>query len=73
MWGSGQHFRLIDRLRGADFTFTSTFLITYRSFATGLQVVDLLINRYTMLPPPGLSEGQLAEWEQKKRIPVKLR
>jgi son of sevenless-like protein len=60
-------------LPSTDFTFTSTFLITYRSFATGPEVVDLLCKRYAISPPVALAPEQMNDWKLRKQTPVKLR
>lgn len=67
---------LIERLtlhESMDPAFNSTFMMTYRSFATAEQFVDLLKKRYTMTPPPGLTPEQLQDWQEHKQTPVKLR
>lgn len=57
----------------ADPTFNSTFLMTYRSFATAEEVLNLLIKRYQLQPPPNLNPEQLKDWAERKQKPVKLR
>lgn len=56
-----------------DPTFNSTFLMTYRSFATAEEVLNLLIKRYQLQPPPNLNPEQLKDWAERKQKPVKLR
>lgn len=56
-----------------DATFNATFLMTYRSFATPEQVIDLLRARYNLAPPEDLSEDELKDWQDRKQKPVKLR
>lgn len=56
-----------------DPTFNSTFLMTYRSFATADEVLALLIQRYQLQPPPDLTPDQLTDWAERKQKPVKLR
>lgn len=56
-----------------DPTFNATFLITYRSFATPEQVIELLRARYTLAPPDDLSEDELKDWQDRKQKPIKLR
>lgn len=62
-----------DSNRCLDPTFNSTFLMTYRSFATAEEVLNLLIRRYQLQPPPGLTPEQLKDWAERKQKPVKLR
>jgi son of sevenless-like protein len=57
----------------SDPTFNSTFLMTYRSFATAEEVLSLLIRRYQLQPPPNLTPEQLKDWAERKQKPVKLR
>lgn len=47
--------------------------MTYRSFATAEEVLNLLIKRYQLQPPPNLSPEQLKDWAERKQKPVKLR
>jgi son of sevenless-like protein len=61
------------KLTRADPTFNSTFLMTYRSFATAEEVLQLLVQRYQLKPPPDLSPEQLKDWVERKQKPVKLR
>ncbi|KAJ9108726.1 hypothetical protein QFC21_000046 [Naganishia friedmannii] len=67
---------LVERLtlhESMDPTFNSTFLMTYRSFATADEVLALLIQRYQLQPLPDLTPGQLSDWAERKQKPVKLR
>jgi len=69
---------LIERLTihdSPDASFTQTFLLTYRSFATSTEVIDALINkRFCIKPPPQLTNPQdLKIWNEKKAIPIRLR
>lgn len=56
-----------------DASFNNTFLMTYRSFTTTQTLLDLLAQRFRILPPEGLSEDELALWTEKKQIPIRLR
>lgn len=47
--------------------------MTYRSFATAEEVLNLLIKRYQLQPPPNLNPEQLKDWAERKQKPVKLR
>ncbi|KDQ09889.1 hypothetical protein BOTBODRAFT_178627 [Botryobasidium botryosum FD-172 SS1] len=67
---------LIERLTmhdTRDSTFNSTFLLTFRSFATIDEVFELLVKRFSMKPPEGLTQEELPDWVEKKREPVRLR
>jgi len=57
----------------ADTNFQSDFLYTYRSFTTPKEMLHLLIKRYNMPVPKGLSYGELQEWKQNKQRPIRLR
>ncbi|CBQ73217.1 related to Guanyl nucleotide exchange factor Sql2 [Sporisorium reilianum SRZ2] len=56
-----------------DASFNNTFLMTYRSFTTTQTLLDLLAQRFRILPPEGLSDDELALWTEKKQIPIRLR
>ncbi|KAJ9125105.1 hypothetical protein QFC22_000058 [Naganishia vaughanmartiniae] len=67
---------LVERLtlhESMDSTFNSTFLMTYRSFATAGEVLALLIKRYQLQPLPDLTPEQMTDWAERKQKPVKLR
>jgi hypothetical protein len=68
---------LIERLTihdSHDSSFTQTFLLTYRSFATSMEVIDALIRRFSIKPPPQLTNPQdLKVWNEKKAMPIRLR
>jgi len=68
---------LIERLTihdSHDSGFTSTFLLTYRSFATSIEVIEALIKRFCIKPPPQLTNPQdLKIWNEKKAVPIRLR
>jgi hypothetical protein len=59
------------KLPAADFT--SAFLLTYRSFTTASELLDLLIKRYAIETPPNLHDMKQKYYQQKKVIPVRLR
>ncbi|RCI05161.1 hypothetical protein CU098_001361, partial [Rhizopus stolonifer] len=56
-----------------DMNFNSTFLLTYRSFCTSLQMLELLEERYNIQPPPGLTAKELETWVTKKQKLIRLR
>ncbi|KAI9595738.1 hypothetical protein BDF19DRAFT_495756 [Syncephalis fuscata] len=56
-----------------DTTFINNFLLTYRSFTTTEEFMDLLFKRFQIQPPSGLSPEDLELWRKKKQTPVRLR
>lgn len=67
---------LVERLTLHDYldmNFINTFLLTYRSFCTSLELQSLLEARYNLSPPEGLTEEEMEQWTQKKRKLVRLR
>ncbi|KIM23625.1 hypothetical protein M408DRAFT_252373 [Serendipita vermifera MAFF 305830] len=48
-------------------------MITFKTFATIDLVFDLLIERYDIQPPKGLTPEQLFEWTRVKKTPIRLR
>ena len=56
-----------------DPAFSAVFFLTFRLFATPTELVQALIHRYNVMPPPDLSEEDILRWQQYKGIPVRLR
>ncbi|KAI7886719.1 ras GEF [Lichtheimia hyalospora FSU 10163] len=56
-----------------DSKFNTTFLLTYRSFCTTRELFDELFQRYTLIPPPDLTQEELVKWQEKKLKLVRLR
>ncbi|KAF7723367.1 hypothetical protein EC973_002066 [Apophysomyces ossiformis] len=56
-----------------DTSFIATFLLTYRSFCTTEEFVNLLEQRYNLRPPEGLTPEQLEKWTEQKQKLVRLR
>ncbi|KAI0300360.1 ras guanine nucleotide exchange factor domain-containing protein [Russula brevipes] len=56
-----------------DPTFSSIFFLTFRLFSSPIQLVQAIIDRYNLVPPPELSEERTYVWQQRKGIPVRLR
>lgn len=48
-------------------------MMTFKSFSTIDQVFDMLVERYNIQPPEGLTPDQFAEWTRVKRTPIRLR
>ncbi|CEJ00846.1 Putative Ras GEF [Rhizopus microsporus] len=56
-----------------DMNFNTTFLLTYRSFCTSREFLDLLKARYNIQPPDGLTPEEYEVWVNKKQKLVRLR
>ncbi|GAA5898342.1 uncharacterized protein JCM6883_000995 [Sporobolomyces salmoneus] len=56
-----------------DSSYLSAFLMTYRTFCTGHQLLDQLVERYLTTEPEGLEEKELQEWESQKLRPIRAR
>lgn len=56
-----------------DASFNNTFLMTYRSFTTTEEFLQLLFERFRIEPPPDLSNDEIDIWIEKKQKPVRLR
>ncbi|SCV69728.1 BQ2448_1122 [Microbotryum intermedium] len=56
-----------------DGNYLSAFLMTYRTFCTSHQLLDLLIERYKIPMPEGLTPDQQKIWETRKFKPVRAR
>lgn len=59
-----------DRL---DSHFNNTFLLTYRSFTTASELFETLVKRFSIQPPPGISQGEYNTWVEKKQKPIRFR
>jgi son of sevenless-like protein len=59
-----------DRL---DSRFNNAFLLTYKSFTTASELFAMLVKRWTIQPPPGLSGDDLQIWTDKKQKPIRFR
>lgn len=56
-----------------DMNFNNTFLLTYRSFCTSMELLELLEARYNIKPPKDLTAEQLEIWATKKQKLIRLR
>ncbi|KAF9533235.1 ras guanine nucleotide exchange factor domain-containing protein [Crepidotus variabilis] len=56
-----------------DPAFAAVFFLTFRLFSSPLELVDAIISRYNLMPPPGITNEDLHLWQQRKGIPVRLR
>ncbi|KAK8162302.1 ras guanine nucleotide exchange factor domain-containing protein [Phyllosticta citrichinensis] len=59
-----------DRL---DSPFNNTFLLTYRSFTTAAELFEMLVKRWSIQPPAGLSREDYQLWVDKKQKPIRFR
>ncbi|KAF2723759.1 guanine-nucleotide dissociation stimulator CDC25 [Polychaeton citri CBS 116435] len=59
-----------DRL---DSPFNNTFLLTYRSFTSAPELFEMLVRRWSIQPPYGLSGPDLQTWNDKKQKPIRFR
>ena len=53
--------------------FAAVFFLTFRLFTSPTALLDAVIARYNILPPPGLADADLRLWQQRKGLPVRLR
>jgi son of sevenless len=56
-----------------DTTFTVTFLLTYRSFTSAAELFELLVRRFNLQPPSGLTRDEYSIWEEHKQKPARFR
>jgi len=56
-----------------DPAFSSIYFLTFRLFTSPAHLLQAIIDRYNLVPPPGLSEERTYIWQQRKGIPVRLR
>ena len=56
-----------------DASFVQSFLLTYRSFTTSIELYHLLLRRYTIEIPTGLNTEETEEWIRVKRTPIRIR
>jgi son of sevenless len=59
-----------DRL---ETSFNNTFLLTYRSFTSARELFELLVRRFTVQPPEGLTQADYEAWRDRKQKPIRLR
>jgi son of sevenless-like protein len=59
-----------DRL---DSGFNGTFLLTYRSFTSAKELFEMLVKRWSVQPPDGLSQDEYQTWIEKKQKPIQFR
>ncbi|KAG2010086.1 cell division control protein 25 [Coprinopsis cinerea AmutBmut pab1-1] len=68
---------LVERLTAheqvSDRAFAQAFLMTFKTFASIDELVDALIDRFRIAPPPGLMSNELEEWISMKQRVVQIR
>ncbi|KAJ3125906.1 hypothetical protein HK098_008099 [Nowakowskiella sp. JEL0407] len=67
---------LVERLTAhdtSDLNYMSAFLLTFRSFCSSSQLFELLLKRYTLQPPAGLTPEQLDIWRRDKLDTIRTR
>ncbi|KAF2972515.1 hypothetical protein GQX73_g1211 [Xylaria multiplex] len=53
--------------------FNNTFLLTYRSFTTSRELFELLVKRFNIQPPEGLSSSEYDAWRDRKLKFIRFR
>ncbi|KAI4142682.1 MAG: hypothetical protein LQ341_003139 [Variospora aurantia] len=56
-----------------DAPFNNTFLLTYRSFTTASELFEMLVKRFSIQPPRGISEDDYKTWVEKKQKLIRFR
>lgn len=56
-----------------DSSFNNTFLLTYRSFTSARELFELLVKRFAIQPPEGLSPTDFEVWRDRKQKPIRFR
>uniref|UniRef100_A0A060T6U2 ARAD1C23078p n=1 Tax=Blastobotrys adeninivorans TaxID=409370 RepID=A0A060T6U2_BLAAD len=61
---------LHDKLRP---DFNTAMLLTFRSFTDASELFDLLVDRFSIQPPEGLTAEEFQQWTEKKQVPIRIR
>lgn len=56
-----------------DSSFNNTFLLTYRSFTSARELFELLVKRFGIQPPEGLSQSDFEMWRDRKQKLIRFR
>ncbi|KAK3997334.1 ras guanine nucleotide exchange factor domain-containing protein [Cladorrhinum sp. PSN332] len=56
-----------------DASFNNTFLLTYRSFTTARELFELLVKRFNLQPPEGLTQAEFEMWQTGKQKLIRFR
>lgn len=55
-----------------DPSLNNTFLFTYRSFTTARELFELLVKRFGIQPPEGISQQDYEAWRDYKQKPIRF-
>jgi son of sevenless-like protein len=56
-----------------DANFNNTFLLTYRSFTTARELFEMLVKRFNIQPPEGLTQPEYEMWRDSKQKLIRFR
>jgi son of sevenless-like protein len=56
-----------------DSSFKDTFLLTYRSFTTARELFELLVKRFNIQPPEGITQPEYEKWQNHKQKLIRFR
>ncbi|KAK3313874.1 ras guanine nucleotide exchange factor domain-containing protein [Apodospora peruviana] len=56
-----------------DSSFNNTFLLTYRSFTSARELFEMLVNRFSIQPPEGLTQNEYEMWRDRKQKLIRFR
>lgn len=56
-----------------DSNFNNTFLLTYKSFTSARELFELLVKRFGIQPPEGLTHAQFEQWRDSKQKLIRFR
>jgi son of sevenless-like protein len=56
-----------------DASFNNTFLLTYRSFTTAAELFEMLVERFSIQPPYGMTQDDMQMWIDRKQKPIRFR
>ncbi|RSM02464.1 hypothetical protein CEP52_007942 [Fusarium oligoseptatum] len=56
-----------------DSSFNNTFLLTYRSFTSARELFELLVKRFGIQPPEGLTQSDYEMWRDRKQKLIRFR
>lgn len=56
-----------------DANFNNTFLLTYRSFTSARELFELLVKRFNLQPPEGLTQPEYDQWTNQKQKLIRFR
>ena len=65
--------RVLSEPHPTDTKYNKTFLMTYKSFSSTNELFDLLVARFWIQPPDGITPAELEEWKRLKQHVVRAR